>query len=303
MDKERFSILLQDPSLVTNADIKALNEYRKKYPYFQSLYVVVAKALRDREHPKTDAFIKKAAIYSANRSHLKEIIEGDFTFGQKATIAKQETEQKPVVTKEPIKQPIENKEAETKVEKESAEKLQEKLEEKKPEKVEAKKVESPKEVQKPVEPKKEKSAVEKTNPAPSQKTDSTKVDDDLAEIEATKRRIEALLSGQLDTTEQEKRAKPVSTKKKKQIEIIEKFIQNEPQLDRDKMAQAESNVDIEDLADKSILKEEAFETETLAKLMAKQGKTKKAEEIYKKLSLKFPEKSAYFASRIEKLKS
>lgn len=89
MDKERFSTLLQDPSLVTNADIKALNEYRKKYPYFQSLYVVVAKALKDREHPKTEAFIKKAAIYSANRSHLKEIIEGDFSFSK----PKQETEQ------------------------------------------------------------------------------------------------------------------------------------------------------------------------------------------------------------------
>lgn len=303
MDKERFSILLQDPSQVTNADIKALNEYRKKYPYFQSLYVVVAKALRDREHPKTDAFIKKAAIYSANRSHLKEIIEGDFTFGQKV----EEPETKPVVTTEPINKPTENKVVEQKVEKDSVEKPKEKLEEKKQEKVEDKKVDPEKVVQKPVESKKEDaSATKETANPPSttpNKEQESKVDDDLAEIEAAKRRIEALLSGQLDTSEEEKTAKSVSTKKKKQIEIIEKFIQNEPQIDRERMAQAESNVDIEDLADKSILKEEAFETETLAELMAKQGKTKKAEEIYKKLSLKFPEKSAYFATRIEKLKS
>ena len=296
MDKERFSTLLQDPSLVTNADIKALNEYRKKYPYFQSLYVVVAKALKDREHPKTEAFIKKAAIYSANRSHLKEIIEGDFSFSK----PKQETEQKPVLK---VDQSIKAKDSlpQTKTEKiegkdEVKEKLEENTDKEKPAEQSSKEKEgSPAMAEKP----------EDKQPAETPKTaaDQEKIDNDLAEIEAAKRRIEALLSGQLDETQERKKEKPLSEKKKNQIQIIEKFIQNEPQLDRERMAQAEGNVDIEDLADKSILKEEAFETETLAELMAKQGKLKKAESIYKKLSLKFPEKSTYFATQIEKLKS
>ncbi|NVK85312.1 MAG: hypothetical protein HWE21_13390 [Cytophagia bacterium] len=300
MDKERFSTLLQNPSKVTNADIKALNEYRKKYPYFQSLYVVVAKALREREHPKTDAFIKKAAIYSANRSHLKEIIEGDFVFALKEKEPKQEIPQKTVVetvappkVEEPkkVETPAatdtqkEVKQAEkAKAPKESKAETKVKLEEKKP------------------EGKKEAKGTKQSVP----KTEVTKtpvIDNDLAEIEATKRRIEALLSGQLVESEIEKKPKkPISEKKKNQIEIIEKFIKNEPQMDRERMAEAEGKVDIEDLADKSLLKEEDFETETLAKLMAKQGKVKKAEDIYKKLSLKFPEKSAYFATQIEKLK-
>ena len=43
-------------------------------------------------------------------------------------------------------------------------------------------------------------------------------------------------------------------------------------------------------------------SENLAKILAKQGKTEKAIDIYKKLVWKFPQKKAYFASQIESLK-
>ena len=317
MDKERFSNLLQDPSQVTNADIKALNEYRKKYPYFQSLYVVVAKALKDREHPKTEAFIKKAAIYSANRAHLKEIIEGDFNFKEIAPEAKQEIPQKPVI-------PVESRTKQEDSEKADVQESQESAKEKELEaakevraevketkeleqKVEEKKTTEKKPVEEPKAQTEEKTqSIRSESQKPEQKADQDQqIEDDLAEIEAAKRRIEALLSGKPieEVAEEKKSKKPLSEKKKNQIEIIEKFIQNEPQMDRDKLAEAESKTDIEDLANKSLLKERDYETETLAKLMVKQGKLQKAENIYKKLSLKFPEKSAYFATQIEKLKS
>lgn len=43
-------------------------------------------------------------------------------------------------------------------------------------------------------------------------------------------------------------------------------------------------------------------TETIAKLLENQGKIKQAIGIYEQLSLKFPQKSAYFAAHIQKLK-
>jgi hypothetical protein len=44
-------------------------------------------------------------------------------------------------------------------------------------------------------------------------------------------------------------------------------------------------------------------TETMADVLIKQGKLSSAIELYRKLSLLHPEKSAYFASRIDELKS
>ncbi len=293
MDRERFNTLLLDPSQVTNADIKALNEYRKKYPYFQSLYVVIAKALKDREHPKTDAFIKKAAIYSANRSYLKSIIEGDYTFPEKTEPAKTSSKpdkEKTEATKEfeSVPSPVEIEVKEKTDNQEQQPKLA---------------VNPEKEKTRETAPKGSSSSKE---PKASEEVQTKKVDlnDDLEEIRAAKKRIEALLAGE----QIEEVSKKKSTKKKKstspsQVEIIEKFIQNEPQIERQKISERESKSAQEDLASKKIKGAEEFETETLARLMVKQGKYKKAISIYKKLSLKFPEKSTYFAGQIEEVKS
>ena len=43
-------------------------------------------------------------------------------------------------------------------------------------------------------------------------------------------------------------------------------------------------------------------SEPLANIMAAQGHTKKAKKMYKQLGLIFPEKSGYFAAKIENLK-
>jgi pentatricopeptide repeat protein len=51
----------------------------------------------------------------------------------------------------------------------------------------------------------------------------------------------------------------------------------------------------------SISMENALISESLAEILAKQGKTDKAIEMYKKLSLRNPEKNSYFADRIKDL--
>jgi flagellar motility protein MotE (MotC chaperone) len=58
----------------------------------------------------------------------------------------------------------------------------------------------------------------------------------------------------------------------------------------------------EESARKSIEENEGIVSETLARLIAAQGKKEKAIEIYQKLMLKNPQKSSYFAAQIEKLK-
>ncbi len=56
------------------------------------------------------------------------------------------------------------------------------------------------------------------------------------------------------------------------------------------------------LADRSVREKKEVMSETLAHLYAKQGRPDKAIEMYERLSLVFPEKSAYFAALIGKLK-
>ena len=53
-----------------------------------------------------------------------------------------------------------------------------------------------------------------------------------------------------------------------------------------------------DLSEDKEIKEDAFLTESLAKIYIKQKKYYKALEIIKKLSLKYPEKNVYFADQI-----
>ncbi len=84
---------------------------------------------------------------------------------------------------------------------------------------------------------------------------------------------------------------------KKIDEVIEKFIREEPQI---KPPQADQ-LNMENKARKSAEDQFTLVTETLAIIYTDQGLYPKAIDVYKKLILKFPEKNAYFASRITEL--
>lgn len=79
-------------------------------------------------------------------------------------------------------------------------------------------------------------------------------------------------------------------------DLIDKFIRNDPRITPSK-AEFYSPTNIAKL---SIVDQEEFVSETLAKIYEKQGYFDKAIKVYQKLSLKFPEKNSYFASLIEK---
>ncbi len=89
-----------------------------------------------------------------------------------------------------------------------------------------------------------------------------------------------------------------------QINLITNFIEKEPSLNK-KMVNNDSDAKgaIEDLSETSTQLSDDVISETLAKLMIKQGRKEKAMDIYKKLIWKFPQKKSYFAAEIKKLKS
>lgn len=80
--------------------------------------------------------------------------------------------------------------------------------------------------------------------------------------------------------------------------LIDQFIKEEPRIQVKKGA----FFNPVNMAKKSVQESDEFLTETLARIYAKQGNYPKAIRAYQKLSLKFPEKTAYFAALIEELK-
>jgi len=102
--------------------------------------------------------------------------------------------------------------------------------------------------------------------------------------------IEAETSGSAAISER----RPLS-----QAELIDRFILTNPKIEPAREKRDEPVVDIS----KPFTEETGgFVTETLARIYVNQGYFSKAIDIYEKLSLKYPEKSSYFASRIEEIK-
>jgi hypothetical protein len=99
---------------------------------------------------------------------------------------------------------------------------------------------------------------------------------------------------QISTQSKPKKTKKLAAVKSKEEEIIERFIMEEPQISPpsvDKMGN-------ENKARKSAEDSLDLVSETLAQIYTEQMLLDKAIETYRKLSLKFPEKSTYFADQI-----
>jgi hypothetical protein len=84
----------------------------------------------------------------------------------------------------------------------------------------------------------------------------------------------------------------------KRMELIDDFIRINPKMPRP-VEQTERS---EDISLSSLKESDAFMTETLAEIYLKQGYYYKALQVYEKLSLKYPEKSVYFATQIQNIK-
>jgi tetratricopeptide (TPR) repeat protein len=240
---------------------------RNEYPYSQVLQALAARVSKDHNLDNQQRFLQSAAVYSTDRSVLKEIMS---TVYQSA------------VAKEGVAEVAFTKNVST-------------------------------------------SAIQKTIDSIDY---ADEVIQDLNRLKKLKVNFEALASGLGNLTDQPsekpKRKPPIRTKKiadpgsdpliediktkkkidpespktKEQIEIIDQFIKAQPSIKPKTNATPPS-----DLAD--VISGEFADnvvSETLAKILIRQGKKEKAIEVYKKLIWKFPQKKVYFAAQIEELK-
>ncbi|MBK6266249.1 hypothetical protein JKA74_14480 [Marivirga sp. S37H4] len=299
MDKSRLTTLIKEPHQLAVEDAEALRQLKLKYPYFQALTPLMV--LSDQKHHpeavKHD--LQTAAIYSLDRKHLKHLlITANNNNSSELVVAKsQEVQRNNKAKNVPAHSTTSTNtfittlpDQDTHLPDSFFHELLDEMESLKKSKEHYRKTLAKLEEAAPEAKKKAKSTKKKSKEAVEKKQAIA-----LEEQENHHDLIEEIESREQKAIKDQH--------KKEQIELITSFIEKEPIISK-KFASNDPDTKkvIEDLSLSSTNLSEDVISETLAKLMVKQGRNQKAIDIYKKLIWKFPQKKTYFAEQIENLK-
>ena len=289
MNSTDFTYILQHPEAIMHQQTEAVKYIIDEFPYFQSARAIYLKGLKDQSSIKYNQELKTTAAYTTDRSVL-------FDFITSVAFIQNEISQS-------IKENIANlKDIDVHIEDISVKKSVKIDDALKQQIKDTDGVLDP-ELFKPKEarPKKvasfildESEIIE--NVTNKSKTPQTPVDEILnlgKPLQFDKRETHSF-SQWLKLT----RFKPIKrepkSKKEKKFELIDKFISENPKINSTKPLTQKKN-----LAKAQMIQPESLMTETLARIYAEQKKYKKAIQSYKILSLKYPEKSSFFANQIK----
>lgn len=113
---------------------------------------------------------------------------------------------------------------------------------------------------------------------------------------ATQKAPETPVKEKLDEEQHNDEATMIAERKRRQQEIIDRFLEQNPRIEARGKDYPEG-----DIAAQSIEYKHDVVSETLAEILLQQGKKEEAAVIYNKLSLMFPEKSSYFAKKLKSI--
>ena len=316
MKVEQFIELIDNPSKLAETHISSIEKILSDYPFFQSAHLLYAKALQNSKHINYHNALKRTAVIAGNRAVLYRLINQSAVQQIAAPVVEEKIEL--VIEQEEIKQ-----EAIPEII------LEEKVEKTVPSPINY--VYTIVSNEKPTiissEPEQQHVDEEKAetlndiilNPIVEAyiETEILKINEKEPEIKIEEPQSFAewlkqlpAISKQLSVSDQKKTesvkkdivSQPKSSKHKtEKQEFLDKLLSEElriskPQADKTFYAATQKTRS-------SVLEDENLVTETLAKIYVLQGNHGKAIRAYEILSLKFPEKSAYFASLIKEIKN
>ncbi len=264
MNKERFDTYLKHPETMNDESLSDLRQVINDYPYFTAGRIMLLRNLNMTNDSDYDKELPLTAIYAGNRSILYNYI-----FNQKTAekndpdlVKSAASEVQTSNEKAPHKEtPAENQEA----------------------------VHQTEVIQKAV-PEVSEIPVNLITPDPIPMNPIHETDAESA-VHSFSNWLEIMSSRKQEVQER-------APKKQKSWDLIDDFIQGSPKIPQTKEVQS-GKESTGNLADQSAMHHEEFMTETLAKIYIKQKHYNKAIQIFKKLSLKYPEKSIYFAGQIK----
>lgn len=278
MNKASFEKLIHQPELINKDATNELQEIVNMYPYFQTAHLLHLKGLHNENSLRFESTLKTTAIYAGNRELLYYLVLQSDLQTKIKTIETEVEQEEALPQSEQEVQNTENNltEESPKVteQKESIEDLEQQILE---QAISASIAMDVDEISPAT------TAVEKKEPV-------SEVKEEVVE-NLTPKSFSSWLKQTSDYSE------PPPPSEHSIDTLIDQFIATQPQISSAKTAFfSPSNV-----AKMSLVDNEDFVTETLAKIYVKQGNYDKAISVFKKLSLNFPEKSAYFADQINSI--
>ncbi|MBR9758002.1 MAG: hypothetical protein GYB39_07950 [Algicola sp.] len=307
MGEFNFKDILQNPQHMLPAHTEDLLAIIKAYPYAQSPRALLLKALKDKGSFKYNQALKTTAAYTTDRSILFDLITSEIFLQNEISEAIKQSNssiKKLDVTAEDIS-----------VDKNTTidDVLKQQI-------LETKNVLDPE----LFTPKTQPDQVAHTQPAPkttAQEAQQTSLTANNTAEEAAKDTLK--IGTPLEFTQNEKHSfgewlklthfsaieredapKPekeeeltkhtAPTERDKKFQLIDRFISKNPKLKPEKTPGKHQN-----LAEQQMIQPDMLMTETLARIYVEQKNYKKAIQSYKILSLKYPEKSGFFADQIK----
>ncbi|WP_017731679.1 tetratricopeptide repeat protein [Nafulsella turpanensis] len=292
MNKSHFIEFVENPAKLKARDADILAELARNYPYSSLVHILQAKALQQTDKARTS--LATAALYIPDRSVLKMVMENTLVQPKNEAALTtppypEEGEHKPVkvpvaiITKESTaEKPVAESSVVPEIPERAGvlEELQENL----------RKLREQREKFTHQDEVSGEASIQETGSAADDTHIRKKVHQPLPE------RLQEII----ENREEQEIDDP---KRKEQINLIDSFIQNSSAIARKYRSMDDQKQAQDDLTSHYSLTPHDLATENLAQIMVRQGKTEKAIDIYEKLILKYPQKKAYFASCIEKLKT
>ena len=299
MNVQDFTYLLQNPDKVVNPiQTKQLEDVLEEYPYFQTARALHLKGLRNLNSFKYNNALKKTAAYTTDRDVLFDFITSkdflqntiaDTISGKTPRSNKVEKAQEEKIsdTEEPVVMIDDSQDRPLPQDLSDADHILD------PQLFISKDPEIDKALK--AERKKAEKELEIGQPLPFTKQEKHSFSEwlQLASSKKIERNQEQAVKNE---SQEEEVDFPLEKEviKKKKFELIDRFIENNP-----KIAPASSTTKKINIKESIKLDKNELMTETLAKVYLEQKKYKKAIQAYKILSLKYPEKSGFFADRIK----
>ena len=285
MNTKTFTDLLANPQNINAEDQHKLNSVLEKYPYFQSARALQLKGLKNDTSFLYNDALKLTAAYTTDRNILFEFITSEsFIQDEISEVIQQHDDS--VLELNIIPEDV-SEQVSIEIDKQI--------------KAELKKAEAI------LNPKLFERKVKSIEEIVDEKTTAEtilEVDKPLDFTKEDPHSFAEWLKLTSATPIEREEKKTSQTKKDRKFQLIDKFIQDKPKLSpkgfhSDQPAETSKS---KNLAAQYTQDHDALMTETLAKVYLQQKNYKKALQAYTILSLKYPEKSGFFADQIRAIK-